>query len=376
MTQDINTLLRPPHFAPMSAYLILSNIDSALAFYEKAFGFKIKEKVPNKSGQTIHAEMLYSDQVIMFGPEGACGSKIASLAEFHQKSLQFLWIPDNTDQKIWLSWYYPPPIHLHIGDQWQLHIKTKTAQTRWLIAQNINSQGSVQMDFKNQLIQKNHWAYPINHIREIIYTHLKNTLGSNHSTLGFICALTIGVRNDITEIQWNDLRATGTNHLMAIAGLHIGFMALIIYSLFNFLWRRWSVLILLLPAQQAATLASLMAAIIYSALAGFSLPTERAVIMLTVFLITKLHRVKISVWGSYFLAIFIILAIHPLCLLTATFWLSFTAVGLLIYGNSNRIGRLTLWQHWTRAQWIMALGLTPLGFLFFQQAYFLISAGF
>lgn len=292
--------------------------------------------------------------------------RIGSLAEYHQHNINFLFILNNTHQKIWLSWYAPPPVHLHVGDDWQLHIRIKPTQKNWLLANNINAIGTVKFDLKNQLIQRNRLSYPIEHLRELIYTRLKNTL-SPESGLGFISALTIGMRDYITENQWDDLRGTGTNHLMAIAGLHIGFVSGMGYFLVNFLWRRFSILMLWIPAQEAATIAALITAFFYSALSGFALPAQRAVIMLSVFLITYLARRKIHTWSSYFLAMGFILALEPLSILTPTFWLSFTAVGLLIYGNSGRIGHQGFWWHATHAQWVMAVGLIPLSFLFFQQ---------
>lgn len=294
---------------------------------------------------------------------------IGSLVEHHQHNLQFLFIinhTNNTNKKIWLSWYAPPPVHLHIGDEWQLHIHIKPTQKNWLLANHINAIGAVKFDLKNQLIQKHRWAFPLDHLRELIYTRLENTL-TPESGLGFISALTIGMRDYITENQWSDLRGTGTNHLMAIAGLHIGFVSGMGYFLINFIWRRFSVLMLWMPAQEAATISALNTAFCYSALSGFALPTQRAVIMLSVFLITYLYRRKIHIWSSYFIALGLILALEPLSIITPTFWLSFTAVGLLIYGNSGRIGHQGFWHHATHAQWIMAIGLIPLSFLFFQQ---------
>ncbi len=185
---------------------------------------------------------------------------IGSLAEIHQHNIQFLFIIHNINhnthhisKKIWLSWYAPPPVHLHVGDEWQLHIRIKPTQKNWLLSNNINAMGTVKFDLKNQLIQRHRWDYPIEHLRELIYTRLKNTL-TPELGLGFISALTVGMRDHITENQWDDLRGTGTNHLMAIAGLHIGFVSGMGYFLLDFLWRRFSVLMLWMPAQEAATI--------------------------------------------------------------------------------------------------------------------------
>lgn len=291
---------------------------------------------------------------------------IASLPEHHEKSVQFLFIL-NHSTRLWLSWYYPPPVHLCIGDIWQLHIRLKPPDKNYLIAKNIQAVGSVQMDFNDQLIKKGtFWSYPVGHIRQAIQYQLEKCL-HHQPYLGFISALTIGVRDRITQAQWEDLRNTGTNHLMAVAGLHIGFVLALINKIIYFIWRRSYYLLLMLPAQDAALMGGLVMIFLYSLLSGFLLPAQRAFIMLTVFLITRLWRIKLSLWTSYFFALGLILSFEPLSILTETCWLSFGAVFLLIYAHSGRLGPMGVWWHWTRAQWIMALGLMPLGLLFFHQ---------
>ena len=316
----------------------------------------------------IYTLIIYSSSTTISKNEIVVG-KISSIAQIHYGSLQFSFIPEKTHQKIWLNWFNPPNIHLHSGDSWKLHIKYHASQKNWLLADSYYLEGSVQMDFQNQLMKRRKLTQEIiNHYRENIYSALKQTL-KNNVVLGFMSALTVGIRNDITESQWSDLRSTGTNHLMAIAGLHIGFMAFIFYKIMNLFWRRIEILMLLLPAQEASLLASLAGALIYSALSGFSLPTQRAVIMLSVYLITTLLRNKISILESYFFAVMSVLALSPLSFLSATFWLSFGAVGLLIYGYSGRMkeNKKSLFHHWILAQWIMSLGLIPFGLLFFHQ---------
>jgi competence protein ComEC len=292
--------------------------------------------------------------------------RIASIAEHQPHSLQFIFITDQSQHRLWVNWYAPPPVNISIGDHWELALQIKSTNKNWLLAQGINGIATVQMNYKNQILGRNHWQYPIDHCRELIYQRLQQSL-SNNSGLGFISALSIGMRDKITTNQWQDLRGTGTNHLMAIAGLHIGFVVAMFYNLINFYWRRFPLLMLRIPAQEAGTIAALIAALFYSALAGFALPTQRAIIMLSVFLLAKLSRRNIGLWTNWWIALSIILAYEPLAVLTPSFWLSFTAVALLIYGNAARVQASGWWWHWGRAQWVMAIGLVPLSLLFFQQ---------
>ena len=297
---------------------------------------------------------------------------IASIPETYPKysSFNFLIQPDHS--LLFIRWYYPPPVTLRTGDTWQFHIVAHPTTKSWLLVQHINAQGYIKMDLKNQIINytiNNNYYYFISHIREKIYRQLKITL--NHKTgLGFISALTIGMRDQITETQWQDLRGTGTNHLMAIAGLHIGFLGGFIFYVTNFLWRRSEKLLLFKPAQEISLITSFIGAVIYSALSGFAIPAQRALIMLSIFILAQLSRRLISLWTSYLLAFSVILAYEPLSVLTSTLWLSFTAVGLLIYSNMGKINcfhQTSLWTHGLQAQWVMSLGLIPLNLFFFQQ---------
>ncbi|MDX2164381.1 MAG: ComEC/Rec2 family competence protein [Gammaproteobacteria bacterium] len=294
---------------------------------------------------------------------------ISSIPEYQQHALQFVFIPDHTSQKIFLRWYYPPPAQLHIGDQWMLNISIKPAWQHWLLTQHMNAIGTVKFNYNNQLLLNNQAKildYPLQKIRESIYTHLKETL-HNKTGLGFISALTIGMRDQITQAQWDDLRGTGTNHLMAIAGLHIGFVFGFIFFLSNKLWRFSEKFMLWVPAQEAGLFIGLSGALLYAALSGFAIPAKRAAIMLSIFVLTQLSRRHINIFFSYFMAIMGVIIIDPLSIFTPTFWLSFIAVFLLIYGLAGRTGKLSFWEHWTHAQWIMAVGLIPVNLLFFEQ---------
>src|SRR5262249_39624249 len=63
----------------------------------------------------------------------------------------------------------------------------------------------------------------------------------------------------------------------------------------------------------------------------------------------------------------IILIIEPFVILSASFWLSFTAVILIFYAVANRIKPLKHWRVWCRIQLTLSLGLIPLSLLFFHQ---------
>lgn len=72
-------------------------------------------------------------------------------------------------------------------------------------------------------------------------------------------------------------------------------------------------------------------------------------------------------WQAWFIALFIVLLINPLSILTESFWLSFFSVALIIYGMSGRLNPQNIWWKLGRIQWIIAIGLIPLSIWLFQQ---------
>jgi len=68
-----------PEGAPwVSPYIIVSDVDKAVEFYQEGFGFEKNHLVAGEDSHTWHAEMRYKDQLIMFGRAGAHGGKTLS----------------------------------------------------------------------------------------------------------------------------------------------------------------------------------------------------------------------------------------------------------------------------------------------------------
>jgi competence protein ComEC len=112
---------------------------------------------------------------------------------------------------------------------------------------------------------------------------------------------------------------------------------------------------------RGAILVSLLFAVTYSALAGFAVATERALIMV---LVWSLLRWLKRDWPSYriWLWAFVVITLwDPLALYSAGFWLSFMAVALLLLA-----GYLYSKPGLVRLQLLLLLGLLPLQLLLFE----------
>jgi len=124
-------------------------------------------------------------------------------------------------------------------------------------------------------------------------------------------------------------------------------------------------LCLLVPAQIAAAYAAIIVACIYSALAGFALPTQRAVIMLTIFMMALILRRSLVSWYPFSLALLLVLILNPLSVLDSGFYLSFFAVAALLV--AARTSKRHRFFRWTMPQLIVILGVAPWTLYYFHQ---------
>jgi competence protein ComEC len=308
--------------------------------------------------------------------------RIISLPVVGALSTSFVLRFDSLNQKttqainIKLSWYGRPP-RLALGERWQLQVKLKRIRgfanpgsfdyARYMLQQNIRAVGYVRNSASNRLLSRPHPWLHLDSWRQHLKQQIQQALP--HSPFAaMVVALVVGDKSGITAAQWHVLQRTGTNHLMVIAGLHIGMLSGLAFWLVNWLWRRSRRLMLRMAAQRVAALAALFTAFSYSALAGFSIPTERATVMVAVFMSALFFLRRLALGTGLALAMLCVLLIHPLAPLSIGFWLSFAAVGVIFYGMSARIGAGSRFGQVLRLQWVVSLGLLPFTLLLFQNA--------
>ncbi len=209
-------------------------------------------------------------------------------------------------------------------------------------------------------------GYRLNRLRERLGERMRTLLGGE-PLAGILVALANGDYSGISDAQWQTLRRTGTTHLMAISGLHIGLVAGLVFLLVRVLWALPGVTVLRYPAPKAAAVAALGAGAAYAALAGFSIPTQRSLIMLAVALggvLLQRRNVPTTVLA---VALLLVLFYDPLAVVSAGFWLSFGAVAVIVLFLQDRGHRRPNWRRLGSLQWGIALGLAPLTLMLFQQ---------
>ncbi|MFT7389613.1 MAG: competence protein ComEC [Candidatus Endobugula sp.] len=187
-----------------------------------------------------------------------------------------------------------------------------------------------------------------------------------------ITALAVGDTHTISTQQWRIFKNTGTVHLLAISGLHIGLAATIGWVLGHGAMRLFgmlspfSVSLRILPISL-----SIMMALSYSLLAGMSLPTQRAFIMVLAYQLSVLLYYRLSPWLLLSLALCGVSILDPLAPHSMGFWLSFLAVAVLLYGFSGRAknsltGVLRVAVQSISAQWLLFVGLLLPSLLWLQ----------
>ncbi len=182
---------------------------------------------------------------------------------------------------------------------------------------------------------------------------------------GVMEALVIGERGGMQSEEWRLFLHSGTNHLMAISGLHVGLVAGFALLLARVAWRHQRWLRGRLPLRWFATLAAIAAAGAYAALAGFSIPTQRALVMLVLFSVAVLARRDPLSWRVYAAALVAVVALWPASVLAPGFWFSFGAVAVILLLVQSRLGSLGV-AGWLRIQVILAIALLPLSLAWFQ----------
>lgn len=193
---------------------------------------------------------------------------------------------------------------------------------------------------------------------------------------GVIVALVMGDQRAVSQADWTVFNRTGIGHLVSISGLHITMIAALFSALVHRLWRysffTRASLPLRLPAQHAAALAGVVAALIYVALAGFGIPAQRTLMMLSV-VAAALWVGRITAVSQVLCAALIaVLLFDPWSVLWPGFWLSFAAIACILFASAGRAGELvqSRWQTLkaaVRTQYAVTVGLVPLSVLLFSQ---------
>ncbi len=313
---------------------------------------------------------------------------IGSLPETRGDVTRFLFLPDVVSEpipsKIRVYWYKERGRakgeesnvpELHAGERWRLLLELRSPRgrinfhgvdtERWYFAQGIGARANVRSG-ENIRLAGPVW-YNLQHLRESVLDKLTEE-ASGIPAFQVIVALAIADRRGLLPHDKGVLSATGTGHLLAISGLHIGLAAAL-----GFYLGRLGVLFLTFGFKQRFAvvlpwLTAWLAALAYSGLASFGVSTQRALIMLTVATVVLLSRRNVHPVLAWMIAMTLVLVADPFAPLRAGFWFSFVAVAVLMMIFVPRQGQMPVWRKMLYAQLAISLVMAPLGMYWFQQA--------
>jgi len=296
-----------------------------------------------------------------------------------------------------LAWFAPlrpafgdeDPPSVHAGERWHLTVRLKRPHgtvnpggfdlEAWLLQQGMRATGYVHPEGVNAR-SDNFAERPGDYVqraREQVRLRIVAALG-DAPYAGVIVALAIGDQRAVPEAQWTVFSRTGVSHLVSISGLHVTVFAAFAGGIAYALTRRSARLTARVPARKLAAAVGVVAAGCYVLLAGAEVPAVRTFAMLAI-AACGLWLGRPGTAGVVWLwALAGVLLWDPWATLTPGFWLSFGAVGLLLYASVGRLrvpaasgfrARLcNAIREGAHAQWVVTLGLAPLTLALFQQA--------
>ncbi|MFA0792513.1 DNA internalization-related competence protein ComEC/Rec2 [Microbulbifer echini] len=295
--------------------------------------------------------------------------------------------PIKAGSLLYLTWYRVDKdvlARLRGNSHWVLPVRLKRPRGSvnphtfdyegWLLQRRVYATGYVRTrDLKPQwLRQGSGLSFVRDHLRGVI-----QSLPIDHHAL--VAALLLGDRSGLSNTDREMLRQTGTAHLLAISGLHVGMVAGFFLFVGQLLARFLGVLVGISPRWLPLLLA-LTGTLAYTLLAGAPLSAQRALLMIWVLLLAWHWRRRVGAGLAFSVALALVLLIQPLAFFGVGFWLSFSAVAALLLGFSGRqatrpegSARLSgeaanklsgLSKRWPsffvsllRSQWLVTLGL-------------------
>jgi competence protein ComEC len=158
------------------------------------------------------------------------------------------------------------------------------------------------------------------HSREWMQRILSRDIENSPDVVGLICGTALGLRHQARDDIEEPFQQTGTLHLFAVAGLHVGIVARLL----------WTVAMVLRLPRKTATALIIPLLFFYAAITGLHTASVRAAVMSALLLGGIFFDRKVLALNSLAAAAFLILLFDSNQLFTSGFQLSFAVVGTIV----------------------------------------------
>ncbi len=202
---------------------------------------------------------------------------------------------------------------------------------------------------------------------KVVDTYRK--MGFRGDELAVLSALTVGDKEELSESIIETYSVAGASHVLALSGLHIGFISALLLFVLSPLWHRWRSL---KPFLFLLVIVFLWG---FAFLTGLSSSVVRAVIMCSLWLLSALfpayQKLTLNTLGA---TAFLMLLFNPVWLFDVGFQLSFSAVSAILLLQPGLYGLLSVKNRVLRKVWGLItvsvaaqIGTAPLVMLYFSR---------
>ncbi len=173
------------------------------------------------------------------------------------------------------------------------------------------------------------WSYPLRltqRMKTAVYTYLPE------QQAGLLNAILFGDRSGVGSTDSQNLRRAGLSHMVAVSGMHVGFLAMFLCTVFS---------------RKVGSFLSIFAVLCFVPMAGASPSVIRAAIMYIVVAVSFLRCQESEPANSLAIALDLLLVLNPFAIASASLQLSFGAtLGLLMFSKELQAQLMQPFKGW------------------------------
>ncbi len=236
----------------------------------------------------------------------------------------------------------PPELSFDDGDFVRIRLSLKTRQNfnnpgahdfvKMMNRRGIVAFGYVRDQSGIMLLRKNTGGGPRRQL-ELFRKRIRDLITVNVPSpqREILLAMSIGAKNEIPDDIRENFNKTGTSHILAISGLHVGMIGATAFLFFLLLLKTSEYLMLRFNILKLAAMGAFFVIVLYAFVAGMGVTVIRAALMAFVFLLAVLFGKHKDLYNVLAMAGWIILVFAPEAIWDVSFQLSFVSVLAIIY---------------------------------------------